>query len=158
MPTRWSNFGWGDIDRSFAALDELRRRMDRVFEEVDYERGWPSLLGLEGRRVTWPAANLYDVGDEYVVEAVVPGVSESDFDINLTQNVLTVSGERKVEDPQGYSVHRRERGGVKFSRSFTFPTRIDPEKASASLKNGILRVSVAKAAESRPRQITVQAS
>lgn len=158
MLTRWNTIGWGDADRALDALEQFRRRMDRVFDDMDFERGWPGLFGTEGRAVTWPAANLYDQGEAYVVEAVVPGVSEDEFDLNLTHNVLTLSGERKVEAPEGFSAHRRERGALKFSRSFTFPTRVDPERAAATLKNGVLQVRVAKAAESRPRQITVTAS
>ena len=71
--------------------------------------------------------------------------------------MLTISGERKVEAPEGYSVHRQERGSVKFSRSFTFPCRIDTEKASATVKDGVLTIKLAKAAEAKPRKITVTA-
>jgi HSP20 family protein len=149
--TRWNHdFGWGDIDRTFLALEELRRRMGRAFED---ERVFgASTLG------TWPPTNLYDSGSEVVVRAEIPGVTESDLDIQLNQDVLTISGQRAAETPEGYSAHRRERGAMKFSRSFSMPFKVDPETCGATLKNGVLTVRIAKAPEARPRQITVKAN
>ena len=92
-----------------------------------------------------------------MIKALVPGLSEKEIQISGNQEVLTISGERKVDAPEGYSVHRRERGNVRFSRSFTFPCRLDMERASASVKDGVLTIKLAKAAEAKPRQITVTA-
>jgi HSP20 family protein len=111
-----------------------------------------------GRGAGWPLVSLHDEGEALALYAEVPGLSEKDIDLNLNQNVLSISGERKVEAPEGYSVHRRERGSVRFSRSFSLPCPIDPEKASATVKDGILTVRLEKAPEARPRQITVKAS
>jgi HSP20 family protein len=148
--------GWSDFDREFAALDELRRRMDRAFQDLDGGRG------TVGDRVgfgvhAWPRTNLYDHGNELVLRAEVPGMSQKDLQISATQDVLTLSGERRTEAPEGYSVHRQERGQVRFSRSFTLPCKVDVEKTSAAVKNGLLTVTLAKAAEAQPRQITVKA-
>jgi HSP20 family protein len=152
--TRWNDdFGWGDFDRTFSLLDEMRRRMDRAFDEVAGGRA-PAI----GVHASWPRANLYDTGSELMLRAEVPGVSEKDLDLQLNQDVLTLSGERKAEVPEGYSAHRRERGGLKFSRSFTLPFKVDPEKCSANLERGVLTVKIAKAPESQPRQITVKAN
>ena len=148
--TRWNNdFGWGDIDRTFLALEELRRRMGRAFDEGGVER----VSGL----ANWPPINLYDTGSEMVLRAEVPGVSENDLDLQINQDVLTISGQRQVNVPEGYSAHRRERGAMRFSRSFTLPFKVDPETCGATLKNGILSVNIAKAPDARPRQITVKA-
>jgi len=149
MLTRWS-----DLDHAFSVMDELQRRMSRLFDESDTAR-WPGSPRLTTG--AWPAVNLYDAGDELVIKAQVPGLSEKDIQITGNQEVLTLSGERTVEVPEGYSVHRQERGSLKFSRSFTFPCKVDLEKTSATIKDGLLTVKLAKAAEAKPRQITVKA-
>lgn len=153
--TRWSNFD-RDFGRGFAAFDLLRRRMDELFRDFDQPQA-----GLRGRYhgdVTWPRTNLYDSGSELVLLAAVPGLSDKDIAVNATGDVLTISGERKVGAPEGYSVHRQERGSVAFSRSFTLPCKVDIEKASANVRDGMLTIRMPKAAEARPRQITVKAS
>ena len=65
-------------------------------------------------------------------------------------------GERKPDAPQGAFVHRQERAPVKFSRSFALPCKVDPEKSGATLKNGVLTITLAKASEAQPRQIAVK--
>lgn len=149
MLTRWTDF-----DRNFAIFDELHRRMNRLFEDYDYSR--PSASGILGS-TTWPAANLYDTGSELVIKAELPGMSEKDIKITANQEMLTISGERKTEVPEGFAVHREERSEVRFSRSFSLPMKVDLEKTSASMKNGILTISLAKAPEAQPKQITIKA-
>jgi len=159
MLTRWGIDR--ELDQAFSMLNELQRGMNRVFEEFGLARPelgvarFPELFPW--RTMNWPPANLYDVGNEVVVKVEVPGLSEKDFQISASREVLTIAGERKAEVPEGYSVHRQERGGdIKFSRSFTLPCPIDMEKVSATVKNGILTVTCAKTAEAQPRQIPVK--
>jgi HSP20 family protein len=146
---------WGDFDRTFSALDDFRRRMDRLFSDYNHlrddDRWFEAGLG-------WPRTDVHDEGNQLFVYAEVPGLGEKDVQISLNQNVLTLSGERKVSVPEGYSVHRQERGNYKFSRSFSLPCAVNPEKAIATVKDGILTVTLEKAAEAKPRQITVKAS
>jgi len=151
MLTRWTEF-----DRSFSLLDEFQRRMNRLFDELVgyspeqyYRQPW--LAGA------WPPVNMYDSGKELMIRAEVPGLSDKDIHISGNQDTLTISGERKVELPEGYSVHRQERADVKFSRSFDLPCSVDLEKASASVKNGLLTVTLPKTPEAQPRQIAVKA-
>jgi HSP20 family protein len=140
-----------DLDRNFELMNQLRRRLDRVFEEADGERGWTA-------SDQFPRTNVYDTGKAFVVQSEVPGLTDKDVTLTLTQDVLTISGERKVEVPEGYSVHRREREPMQFSRSFAFPAKADAEKVNATIKDGLLTVTVDKAAEVQPRQISVRAS
>ena len=148
--------GWGDFDRDFAAFDELRRRMDRLFQDLDGGR-WTAGDRAALAAQAWPRANLYDAGSDILLVAEVPGLGQKDVQISATQDVLTLSGERKADAPEGYSVHRKERAGVRFSRSFALPCKINVEKTSATVKNGVLTVTMAKAPEAQPRQITVKA-
>src|SRR5262249_52756315 len=135
-----------DLDRTFAAMDHLRRRMDRLFDEYDpakprgrdVERMW------SGR---FPRLTLTDTGSSLVTEAALPGLGENDVQLSIHQDVLSISGERKQDAPQGWFVHRQERTPVKFSRSFSLPCKVDPDKSTATLKNGVLTLTLAKAAE-----------
>ncbi len=147
---------WGigeDYDRTFGALDDFRRRMDRLFEGFDSRWG-----AGEGFGVVWPRAELRDTGAELVLEAEVPGLTEKDVQLTVTQDTLGLAGERKLDVPEGYSVHRRERGQQRCARSFALPTRVDVDHVMATVKNGILTVTLPKSADARPRQIAVKAS
>jgi HSP20 family protein len=142
-----------DLDRSFLAMDELRRRMDRLFEEYE-PHGYQAEPAARG---TWPRINVFDAGANLVIKAEVPGLSEKEVSITVNQDVLTLSGERRADVPEGFSVHRQERLPIRFSRSFTLPTKIDAEKTAASMKNGVLTITLGKAPEAQPRQISVNA-
>jgi HSP20 family protein len=133
-------------------MNELRRRMDTLFEE--YETPYSN------RRYgsSWPAINLYDNGESLVVYAAVPGLKEEDINITVQNDVITVSGERKIEVPEGYTVHRQERSTLNFSRSFSLPVKVDFEKTVATMKDGILTVMLPKSPEAQPRRISVTGS
>jgi len=136
-------FDWREFDRAFALLDAFRRESEAP------------TYGTTGREA-WLNAGLEDNGTEYVFHADFPGLTESDIEIFLNQDVLTLKGERTVEAPEGYSVHRRERPSMKFSRSYTLPQAVDAEKTMARVNAGVLTVTLPKLPESQPRQITVK--
>jgi len=140
---------WYDANDELLFLNEMRRRMERLFEDID--GGSPSLQG------SWPRANLYDAGGEIVAVLEVPGLIEDDLRIEAHQDALTVTGERKVPTPEGVTVHRAERAPGKFSRSFGLPTRVDLERTTARLRNGLLTITMPKHPEAQPRKITVAA-
>jgi HSP20 family protein len=153
MLSRW-NTGWSDFENMFATMNQLRNYIDRVVDG-----GWAAPVAdasTWSAASVWPRANLTDTGKSLVLTAEVPGMSEQDLQVTLNQDVLTISGERKVAVPEGYSVHRQERAGVRFSRSFALPSRVVPDKVSAVVKAGILTVTMEKAAEAMPRQIAVK--
>ncbi len=145
-----------DFDPSFAALDELRRRMDRAFDDVPFGPRLFAPLSIQ-RSSAYPRADLFDQGKSLALVADVPGLSEADLKVSLNQDVLTIAGERKAEGPEGYSVHRKERSSVTFSRSFTLPSRVNPDGARAEVKNGVLTITLEKTPDVQPRQITVRA-
>jgi HSP20 family protein len=147
---------FGDASRDFALLDEFRRRMDRVWDDMDSSwSGRPSARSHSSS--SWPRINLYDEGSNLVLKADVPGLSEKDVQVTLNESGLSISGERKVAPPEGYSAHRQERTSFTFSRSLTLPCKVNPEQTQALVKNGVLTVTLAKAPEAQPRQISVQA-
>jgi HSP20 family protein len=154
MLTRFS-----DIDRTFTVMDQLRRRMDRLFDEFEPAYSRPRVAGEAERlwaRTRFPQLSLVDAGATLVLKADLPGLGEKDVQLSIHQDVLTLSGERKSDTPEGYFVHRQERTPVKFARSFALPCKVDPEKSSATLKDGVLTVTLNKAPEAQPRQIAVK--
>ena len=141
---------WGDFDRTFSAMDEFRRRMDRLFEDFEGDHG----VGATGY---WPRMNVYDDGGSLMVRAELPGLAEKDIHIDINQNTLNLRGERPSDVPEGYSVHRQERPFVKFSRSLALPFDVDLEKCTARLKDGILTLTMPKAETAKQRRISVKA-
>ncbi len=144
-----------DFDRTFHLMDLLRRRMDRMLDEYDDGAESPETRSFTG---TFPRTNLYDTGNALVLEADLPGLAEKDVTLSLANDVLTLSGERKTEVPQGTSVHRRERMPLEFSRSYALPVKVDPDKTNAVMKDGVLTVTLEKAPELKPRQISVRSN
>jgi HSP20 family protein len=143
---------WMDLSDPLRAFDTLRRQVDQVFREFD------ETSGSRNRTLAFPRATLRDTKEAFVLTAEVPGLTEKDLQLTATQDSLTVAGERKPSNPEGYAVHRRERGELKFSRSFTLPARIDVERVGAEVKNGLLTVTMPKHPEAQPRSIAVKTS
>ncbi|WDP91391.1 MAG: Hsp20/alpha crystallin family protein [Desulfobacter sp.] len=141
-----------DIDRMFGAMDLLRKRMDRLF--TDHDASW--LYGPDlTRRSDTPRTNLLENGDNYEVQAEVPGISKEDLNIKIQGNYLEISGKRTVDNPDGYKAHRNEIAGNTFSRSFTLPDEVDANRVEATLKDGILYLTLPKSEAAKPKQITI---
>ena len=139
-------------DNSFA---QLRRQMAQLLE--DFDGDWPS-QSIFGWGKTWPRINLADASDKIVITAEIPGLSDKDVKVSIEQDVLSIAGERRVEIPKGYSMHRQERGDFKFVRSIAMPCKVEAEKASATVRNGVLTVALPKVPEAQPKRIEVRAS
>ncbi len=134
----------------FRDITSFREDMNRLFART---------FGESGGTQTWaPAVDVFDTKDAVVLKAELPGLTTEDVDVEIDDNVLTVSGERsfadKVEDGHYY---RLERSYGKFSRSLTLPKGIKADEVSASFTNGVLEVRVPKADEVKPRKIAIGA-
>ena len=135
--------------RSFPVAT-LRRELDRLFG--DLERA--PTFGVAAA----PTVSSEDSAQALTLRVELPGLSEKEIDIDVTAKVVTIKAARKVEAPEGYTSHRRERQSFSFAQSYELPTRIDPEKVQASLKQGVLTLTLPKAAVVQPKRVTVQAS
>jgi HSP20 family protein len=103
-----------------------------------------------------PPVDIYEDEHSIMVQAELPGVDEKDVDIRLENNVLTISGERKLENEQKQdNFHRIERSYGRFTRSFTLPNTVDTEHINAQFENGVLKVTMAKREEAKPKQIKI---
>jgi len=138
-------YRWG-YRNPFEELLRAQREMSRVMQTMS-EGEVPGNL---------PPVNVYDDGDNFYLRAEIAGIDRSKLDISVAGDVLTVSAERHLEEPHG-SYHRRERNWDRFSRSITLPDTIDVNKVNASYKNGVLEVTLPRAAEVKPKRITIEA-
>jgi HSP20 family protein len=143
----------------FKEMDQLHREIDGLFH--GYNRGrlfGPAFepgLGLRH----YPKINLREDADNVYVEALLPGVDPDTVDMNILGDTLTLAGERHAsaeESSNGRTWHRRERGTGKFLRSIELPVTILAENAKAEYCNGLLRVTLPKAAEAKPKKINVK--
>lgn len=139
----------------FRDLLSLQERMNRLFDE--------SFRGTRTGEEDWalggawaPAVDIFEHDGNIVLKAEVPGVDPKDVDIRVENNVLTLHGERKYDNEvKRESYHRVERAYGSFSRSFTLPSVVDTDKIKAEYKDGVLRVTLPKKEEARPKQIAI---
>jgi HSP20 family protein len=105
-----------------------------------------------------PTVDIEEDDNNYLIRADVPGVDKKDIDVRLGNGVLNITGEKKVEKEtgKGSKQHRTERYCGSFSRRFTLPTAIRPDKVDASYKDGVLTVKVPKAENARPKSIEIK--
>ena len=139
---------WPALDRWSNLRDELNSFFDMPF--------WSS-FGRTGQLFTgWsPALDLYESGNHLVAVVELPGMRKEDIDISLHDGTLTISGEHKRESTKGETAQRTERYVGTFRRSITLPTRVDSSTVSATYQDGILKVTLPKAEEAKPKQIQV---
>ena len=133
-------------------LDQMRRTFDRLLEGPLAGQ----LLRRGGMAGVFPAINLTEDKDHYYVRAELPGQKAAELDIQVVGRNLTIGGERKIAQQENVRYHRRERDAGTFSRIISLPGEIDGDKVRATMVNGILTVTLPKAASSKPRQIAVQ--
>ena len=140
----------------FRDLRTLQEEVNRLFS-TNLTRAF----GDEGiGRGAWsPSVDIFENKDQIVLEAELPGMKQEDFDLSIENNVITLRGERrfeKTEETDNY--HRVERSYGAFTRSFTLPQTVSGEGATAEYNNGVLRVTLPKREEAKPRRIEVTAS
>jgi HSP20 family protein len=139
-------------------LGTLQSEMNRLFNTVFDPTGGGGANGGTMRR--WmPAMDLLESGDDFILKADLPGLSEEDVTIELEDSTLTVSGERRTEHrAEGEGYYRVERATGSFSRSLTLPKGVDPEAVTARFDRGVLEVRIPKPAERKPRRISIGGS
>jgi len=137
----------------FRELVSMQDRMNRLFEDAVRTRGGED----EMTAGTWvPPVDIYETKDALVVKAQLPEVDKEDIEIRLENGVLSIRGERKLqEDLKREQCYRMECQYGAFSRSFSLPRTVDQEKIDANYKDGVLTLRIPKREETRPRQIEI---
>jgi HSP20 family protein len=137
----------------FRDMVSLREKMNRLFEDVFTGRGDDKELASS----TWaPAVDIFETENELVMSAEIPGIDEKDIEIKLEDNTLTLKGERKFEkETKEENYHRIERSYGSFYRAFTLPNSVDLDKIHAEHENGILKITLPKRQELKPRNVKI---
>ena len=140
-----------DQSRGLTLQDEVNRLFEDNFTR---ERSGHADLA------TWaPAVDIYETENELVVKAELPDLQDKDIDIRITNNTLTIRGERKFEkDVKEENYLRIERAYGAFMRSFSLPNSVSSDNIRADYRNGVLTLHMAKREESKPKQIKVSVS
>ncbi|HYX54109.1 MAG TPA: Hsp20/alpha crystallin family protein [Candidatus Limnocylindrales bacterium] len=139
----------------FRELATLQDRFNSLFENFAEGNGKEQLAA--GHFV--PPVDVYEDEQNLVLKLEVPGMNEEDLKVSVENNTLTVSGERKFEkEEKEENFHRIERRYGSFTRTFRLPNTVDQDKADASYDKGILKITLGKRAEAKPKQIKVGSS
>ncbi len=142
---------------SLEDVNVLQNRLNSIFHDFARPAGSESETLATGSFV--PAVDIYEDAQHIALKLEVPGIRQEDLDIRVENQSLTVRGERKFEsDEKEENFHRIERRFGSFIRSFTLPQTVDTESIKAAYDNGVLKISLAKKAEAKPKQIKVEVS
>ena len=144
---RWGITPW----RPFRGLEEWERR----FEDMLGRPMWR----LPVEEIGWmPAVDVLEKDDKFVVKAELPGMKEEDISVSVVGDTLTIKGEKKTEtEVKEEDYYRCERAYGSFYRSIPLPSTVDAGKIEASYQDGVLEVTLPKAAEVKPKKIAVSA-
>ncbi|HHT9132640.1 MAG TPA: Hsp20/alpha crystallin family protein [Candidatus Tripitaka californicus] len=124
----------------------LQREMDRLFEDF-FRRG-----GL-----VRPSVDVVETNDTVVVKAELPGMEPKDVDISVSDDRLTIKGERKAEkEEKGKTFYRMERCYGSFSRTIELPASVEADKAKADYKNGVLEITLPKTEQVKAKKIPIK--
>jgi HSP20 family protein len=117
----------------------------------------PFFAGTRQASAFVPAFEVKETSEAFVLKGDLPGVAESELDVAVHSNVLTVSGSRQSEERkegESYALYERQYGS--FSRSFSLPDTADGDRVDAKLASGVLTLTIWKKAEAKPRKIALQ--
>ncbi len=135
-------------------FEEMERWFDDLFRRRFplFPSRWTGLRFPEMEEVS-PSIDIYEEGDDVVVKGELPGMKKEDLDVNLTEDTITISGEKKKEETvEKKDYHRIERSHGSFCRSFGLPEEVQTDKAKAKFKDGVLEIRVPKTEESRKKK------
>jgi len=140
---------WEPLRELSTLQNEVNRLFNTAFETPTTGNG--------GTLRRWmPAMDLVETDDHFVLRADLPGMTESDVNIEIEDTVLTISGERRAEhEEKKEGFHRVERAFGSFARTLTLPKGVDPEAVAASFDNGVLEVRIPKPEVRKPRRISI---
>lgn len=136
-------------------FDELSR-LDRDLEELLGRWRVPGAGIRSVARHTFPPLNAGVTADRVDVYVFAPGLDPKEIDVTVQNNLLTVTGERKLDVPGDATFYRRERHDGAFRRVVTLPEDADPENVKAAYRDGILHVTVPRRESSRARRVEIQ--
>ena len=138
----------------YQEMMSLRQAMDRLFDD-SFVRGARTLPGDVGAGLL--PLDVYQTDNDVVIKATIPGIAPEEVDISITGDTVTIKGEQKEETEvkdEDYMLKERRYGS--FSRSVSIPVSVKSDKADATFDNGVLKLTLPKAEEIRPKQIKIK--
>lgn len=139
------------LEGPFGDVDQLRREMMRLLDTAVGDAFGDTGVGV------FPPINVTQDNDNFYVRAEIPGIKPEQLSISAQKNRVSLSGSREIpQEHDRVSYHRRERAEGSFSRTLTLPTEVDTERVDARYNAGVLTLTLPKAEETKPRQITVR--
>jgi len=136
----------------FSDLFSMQKDMNRMLSTL-----WGDNRELDSFQGWYPAVDIAETKDDFVVKVEVPGMSKDDLKIKMQENVLTVQGEKKQEsESKDQNYHRIERSFGSFCRSFRLPSMVKADKIEANYKDGILSIKLPKAEEAKSKEIEIK--
>jgi len=145
---------WNPVRDPWNEVKRVQEEMDRLFRTFGSSED-PAACGCG----LFPAINLSSDQEKVTVRCEMPGVPMEKIDLSISRDTLTLQGQRDLgQTGAEVSYHRRERRGGHFNRTISLPFQVDPEKAVATYKNGLLEVVVQRDEAAKPRQIAIKAS
>lgn len=133
----------------------LQDEMNRLF--LDFFGRAPAGRRLISESLWAPVMDIEETKDDIIVKAEIPGMTKEDVKIQITGDLLTISGERKrEEESKDKTYHRIERSYGQFQRMITLPSEVQSSKAKASYENGVLTIRLPKSEEVKPKEISIE--
>jgi HSP20 family protein len=140
--------------RALTPFEEIEQRFQDFFRRPFplQPSFWPRMRVSETEEVS-PKVDIYDEADSFVVKAEIPGIKKEDVEVNLTNDMITISGEKKREEEvEKKGFYRMECSYGSFSRSFRLPEDVQTDKAKATFKDGVLEVKIPKTEEAKKKE------
>lgn len=146
------------LSRPEFSLARLRSEMDNLFDRMIRDPFGAAFGDETGTELSWgPQIDLAESEKDVTVTAELPGVDPKDVEIKVTDNVLTISGEKRHErEEKKRDYHYIERQHGAFHRSVALPSSVDSEKVDATFKNGVLTITLSKRPDAQARRITIK--
>lgn len=137
----------------FSPFERMEEMFDNFLQRPFSRLMWPDLPRMMAETEAAPSVDIYEEGNDIIVKADLPGMTKEDIEVNLTDDAIVLSGEKKKEEKiEKKDYYRLERSYGAFKRSFALPEGAQTNKAKASFKNGVLEVKIPKTGEARKKE------
>ena len=135
-------------------FEEMEKRFEDFFRRpFSMLPSWMPKMKMPGLEEVSPSIDIFTEGDDVVVKGELPGMTKEDIDVSLTEDTITISGEKKKEEKiEKKNYYSLERSYGSFKRIFSLPSEVQTEKASAKFKDGVLEIRIPKTEEAKKKE------